>query len=348
MSEPSKTRAPHAERFDRQTRFAPLGPDGQARLARARVTLVGCGALGGVLAHTLVRAGVGRLVLVDRDVVETSNLPRQVLFDERHADQQAPKARAAAETLARIGGPTEVTPVVAHLDGRNLDELCGDADLVLDGTDNLPTRYLLNDFAVARGKPWVYAGVVGAEGLALAVLPGRGPCLRCVFPEPPPPGSLETCDTAGVILPAVGAIASLAAGLALRLLAGDLASFEPALLSLDAWDGRARTLAIERDPRCPCCGRGETPFLDAAPTRKPVVLCGRGAVQVVGVAAAPDLAALLTRVRAVAPDAQRAGDILRFSVDGHRLTVFRDGRALVEGTEDPDRARALYDRWVGA
>jgi adenylyltransferase/sulfurtransferase len=241
-----------------------------------------------------------------------------------------------------------LSPVVAHLDGRNLVELCGSADLLLDGTDNLPTRYLLNDFSVARGIPWIYAGVVGAEGLVLAVLPGRGPCLRCVFPEPAPPGTLATCDTAGVILPAVGAAASFAAGLALRILAGASDTLAPALLSIDAWDGTARAIRADRDPDCPCCARGETPFLDAAPSRRPVVLCGRGAVQIVGVAAAPDLAALFERVRAVAPDAQRAGDILRFRVDGHRLTVFADGRALIEGTEDPDRARGLYDRWVGA
>jgi adenylyltransferase/sulfurtransferase len=335
-------------RFDRQTRFAPLGPDGQARLGAARAVVVGCGATGGVLAQSLARAGVGTLVLVDRDVVELSNLPRQVLFDERHARDETPKALAAAETLARAGGPTRVEPVVAHLDGRNVRALCAGADVVLDGTDNLPTRYLLNDHAVATGVPWIYAGVVGAEGLVLAVLPGRGPCLRCLFPDPPPPGTLATCDTAGVILPAVGAVASLAAGLALRVLAGRADELVPALVSVDAWGGAARTIAVARDPACPCCARGETPFLDAAPSRRPVVMCGRGAVQVVGVAAAPDLDALFERVRGVAADARRAGDILRFRVDEHRLTVFADGRALVEGTEDPDRARALYDRWVGA
>lgn len=335
------------ERFDRQVRFTPLGAEGQERLSRARALVVGCGALGGVIAQTLARAGIGELVLADRDVVELSNLPRQVLFDARHAEVSAPKAEAAAETLARIGGPTRVRAVVSHVDQRNLAELAAGADVLLDGTDNLPTRYLLNDFAVRHGVPWVYAGVVGSEGLVLAVLPGKGPCLRCLFPDPPAPGTLATCDTAGVILPAVGAIGSLAAGLALRIAAGRAGDLEPELISLDAWTGRLRTLAVGRDLDCPACARGELPFLDAPPTRRPVVLCGRGAVQVVGVAARPDLDALAARLNGSAHAARRAGDILRFEVEGHRLTVFGDGRALIEGTEDPNRARALYDRWVG-
>jgi adenylyltransferase/sulfurtransferase len=335
-------------RFDRQQRFQPLGPAGQARLCEARALLVGCGALGGVLAQTLARAGIGELLLVDRDVVELSNLPRQVLFEERHASQATPKAEAAAETLARAGGPTRLSTHVAHVDATNAASLAQGCAVLLDGSDNLPTRYLLNDLSLALGIPWVYAGVVGAEGLVLAVLPGRGPCLRCLFPDPPAPGTLETCETAGVILPAVGAVASLAAGLALRIAAGAADELVPALLSVDAWGARVRTIRVERDPGCPACGRGERAFLNAPAPRQPIVLCGRNAVQVVGVAARPDLAALERRLRASGSAMKRAGDILRFEAEGHRLTVFGDGRALIEGTEDPERARAVYDRWVGA
>ena len=336
-----------SDRFDRQVRFAPLGAEGQARLQDSRALLVGCGALGGILAQTLVRAGVGQLVLVDRDVVEVTNLPRQVLFEDRHAQEETPKVEAAAETLARIGGPTRIEVHAAHLDGSNLAELARDADLLLDGTDNLPTRYLLNDYSISEGVPWVYAGVVGAEGLVLAVRPGAGPCLRCVFPQPPPPGTLATCDSAGVILPAVGAVGSLAAGLALRLLADRGRDLVPELISLDVWSGRLRSIEVHADPDCPACVRRELEFLNAAPLRKPVVLCGRGAVQVVAAAHPPDTDALFARVRGLDPQARRSGDLLRFSVEGHRLTVFPDGRALIEGTEDVDRARALYDRWVG-
>lgn len=338
-------------RFDRQVRFAPLGPEGQARLEAARVLLVGCGALGGVLAQTMVRSGVGRLVLVDRDVVEPSNLPRQVLFEDRHATARTPKAEAALEALARIGGPSVVEGHVRHVDAETLPELAEGAALVLDGTDNLETRYLINDWSVERGVPWVYAGVVGSGGLVLAVLPGVGPCLRCVFPEPPPPGSLPTCDTAGVILPAVGAVASLAAGLALRILGSGArpadAPFEPALVELDVWSGSVRRLAVPRDPGCPACARGELPFLHRPGGRDAVVLCGRNTVQIPRGERAPDLGQLATRLAGLAQEVTRLDALLRFRVDDVRITLFRDGRALVEGTEDVPRAQALYDRYVG-
>lgn len=333
-------------RFERQTRFAPLGQAGQQRLAQSRVLLVGCGALGGALAQSLVRSGVGELVLVDRDLVEETNLPRQVLFDERHARESTPKALAAAETLARIGGPTRLVIHAAHLDEQNAEELAEDADLVLDGTDNLATRYLLNDLCVESGRPWVYGGVVGSGGLVLAVRPGRGPCLRCLFPEPAPQGTLETCESAGVLQPAVALVAALQAGLALRILAGpELA--ESQLFELDAWEPRTRSLRIERDPRCPCCGAREFPFLHEAEPHRAVRLCGRNTVQVRGARGATDLAALERSLSGVARALQRNELLLRFEVDEGRITVFPDGRALVEGTEDIGRALALYDRYLG-
>ncbi len=342
-----------SNRFDRQERFEPLGPAGQARLGESAVLLVGCGALGGVLAQTLVRCGVGRLVIVDRDVVEPTNLPRQVLFEDRHAAAGTPKAEAAAEALARIGGPTRVEAVAAHLDGSNLARLAGDADLVLDGTDNLATRYLINDHCVRAGLPWVYGGVVGGAGLVLAVEPGVGACLRCVFPDPPPPGALATCDSAGVILPAVGAVASLQAGLALRRLTrvpGETPEeSEPArLLEVDAWRGHVRSVHVERDEACPCCGAREFPFLEAPTLRSAVVLCGRNAVQVQGAGRAPALERVAEGLRGLAEDVRIAGSILRFRVDALCVTLFADGRALIQGTDDPDRARAAYDRYVGS
>ncbi len=335
-------------RFERQARFGPLGPDGQARLGEAAALLVGCGALGGVVAQTLVRCGVGRLVLVDRDVVDRTNLARQVLFEDRHAAEGTPKVEAALEALARIGGPTRVEGVAAHVDGSNVAALADGVDLVLDGTDNLATRYLLNDLCVRDGLPWVYGGVVGGGGLALAVRPGRGPCLRCVFPDPPPPGTLPTCDTAGVLLPAVGAVASLQAGLALRLLA-EVDDDDPRarLLEVDAWNGAARAVRVERDPACPCCAGRAFPFLEAPTRRSAVVLCGRNAVQVQGAGRPPALERVAAGLEGLADDVRVAGSILRFDVDALRVTLFPDGRALVQGTDDPDRARAAYDRYVG-
>lgn len=336
-------------RFDRQTRFAPLGADGQRRLAERRVLLVGCGALGGVIAQSLVRSGVGELVVVDRDVVELSNLPRQVLFDESHAAAATPKVDAAAETLARVGGNTRIETHAAHLDADNIEDLAEDCDLILDGTDNLGTRYLVNDYAVENGVPWIYGGVVGSGGLVMAVLPGRGPCLRCVFPEPPPTASLPTCDTAGVLQPAVGVIASMQSGLALRLLADpDARDFRPALIELDAWSGEARQLRLSRQDDCPCCGARDFPFLHEPLGRRATILCGRNAVQVRGRGAAPSLQRVADALDGLATDVRFAGPILRFDLEDHRITLFEDGRALIEGTDDIDRALALYDRYVGS
>jgi len=338
-----------SRRFERQVRFAQLGTAGQARLERSTVLLVGCGALGGMLAQSLVRSGVGRLVLVDRDVVDETNLPRQVLFEERHAHAATPKADAARETLARIGGPTTVDARALHVDADTIEELADGVDLVLDGTDNLATRYLINDWAVREDVPWIYAAVVGAEGRVLPVLPGRGPCLRCLFPDSPPAGSLATCDTAGVLQPAVGAVASLQAGFALRLLADETArsTLTVGLFDVDVWEGRVRRIDARRDEACPCCVRRSFPFLEDAPLKPTQVFCGRGAVQVRG-APDPDLDAIALRVAGLARDVRRSEGLLRFAIDAERLTLFADGRALVEGTEDEGRALALYDRFVGS
>jgi molybdopterin/thiamine biosynthesis adenylyltransferase len=339
-------------RFDRQIRFAPLGRAGQERIESARVLIVGCGALGGSVAQTLARCGVGTLVLVDRDIVELTNLPRQVLFEERHAREGTPKVDAARETLARIGGPTRLETHAVHLEAENLPSLAAQADLILDGTDNLPTRYLLNDFSIQSRIPWIYAGVVGSGGLVLPVTPDAepaGPCLRCLFPEPPPPGSLDTCETAGVILPAVGSIASMQCGLALRWLAtapAERPRLATPLLQLDAWTGDVLRIDVPRQPDCPCCVGRQFPFLDEPPTRSAVVLCGRNTVQVRGSQGRPDMRRVAAGLAGHARDVQQAGAMLRFEVEGLRVTLFPDGRALIEGTEDPGRARAVYDRYL--
>ncbi len=335
-----------ARRFVRQQRFAGIGADGQARIERARVLVVGCGALGGALAQSLHRAGVGELVLVDRDVVDESNLPRQVLFDESHARARVPKVHAAKETLARSGGPTRVESLVAYLDAALLMRLLRRVDLVLDGTDNLATRYLVNDGCVKNGKPWIYGGVVGANGLAMAVVPG-GACLRCLFPEPPPAGSLETCESAGVVQPAVAAVAALQAGLALRLLArpDESAAVGGRLVEIDVWSAHTRNLVLARDPECPCCGRREFPFLVESLASTPQILCGRTTVEVPSAGGSVDLAALAARlVSGGAAGVRHEHDLVRTTIDGLAVTVFADGRALVEGTEDVALAKSLCDR----
>lgn len=335
-----------------------MGKVGQARLQASRVLLVGTGALGGVLAQNLVRAGVGELILCDRDIVELSNLPRQVLFEDRHAAQKTPKALAALETLSRIGGPTKLRAEACHVDAENLPDLAGGIDLVLDGTDNLATRYLINDWCVREGVPWVYGGVVGSGGLVLPILPGQSACLRCIFPDPPPAGSLPTCDSAGVIAPAVGVIASMQAGAAMRILSStpqgkDGANrtnpaLEPKLLQIDVWTGSTLAVDATMRPGCRTCDTGEFDFLDAPGGRDPVVLCGRNTVQISGSGIKPDLAAIAARSKEFADDVVNLGVLLRITIEGVVLTLFPDGRALVEGTDDVDRARALFDRYLGA
>ena len=351
MTSPSEPHDRPSKRFDQQVRFAPLGSAGQSRIEGSRVLLVGCGALGGVLAQSLTRAGVGELVLVDRDIVEESNLARQVLFEDSHARAASLKVEAARETLSRIGGPTRFECHAQHLDADTIEELAEGCDLVLDGTDNLGTRYLVNDYCVSNDVPWVYGGVVGSGGLVLAVVPGRGPCLRCVFDRPPPTGSLPTCDTAGVILPAVGAIASLQAGLAMRLLAEGPAAakpLKPALLEIDVWSGALRRLEIARQEGCTWCGERDVTWLEEPMGRRATILCGRNAVQVRGLSSRPDLDRLATVLGSLARSLKRAGPILRAEIDEYTLTVFEDGRALIEGTDDIDRAIALYDRYIGS
>ncbi len=337
-------------RFDRQIRFAGLGAAGQERLGASRAAIVGCGALGGALALQLVRSGLAEVRLFDRDVVELSNLPRQVLFGER--DIGRPKAEAAREELLRIGGPTRVAAQAVHVDAENLNELVEGVDLVLDGTDNLATRYLLNDYAVQREVPWVYGGVVGSSGLVLAILPRVGPCLRCLFPTPAAPGSLETCASSGVILPAVQLVASVQAGWALRILSTPKearAQLAPRLALLDAWSQELRTVRAERDPSCPCCALGEYEFLDSDAARAAVTFCGRNTVQVRPARLQrTDLEQLARRAQGFARAIRASPSLLDLEVEEFRLRVFPDGRALVEGTEDPARARAVYDRYVGS
>src|SRR5258708_9395743 len=266
-------------RYSRQTRFAPLGEDGQAKIRGARVAIVGCGALGTVQAEALARAGVGRLRLIDRDFVEWSNLQRQFLFEEADAAEGLPKAVAAARRLARLNSEVLVEPMVADLAPANAADLFEDIDLILDGTDNFETRFLINDAAVEGNVPWVYGAAVGSYGIKMAIVPGRTACLRCVYPEPPR-GAQPTCETEGVLASVTATIAALQAGDALKILALGPHSVIARLTTVDVWSGTIRQLAPPaRDANCPCCVRHEFTYLDSS-RRAPVSLCGRNAVQI--------------------------------------------------------------------
>ena len=335
------------DRYSRQTIFPGVGREGQARLLASRVTLVGCGALGTVIANVLVRAGVGSLRIVDRDYVELSNLQRQVLFDEDDACEGAPKAVAAAAKLARINSEVRVEAVVEDVGPDNAERLVEDADLVLDGADNFETRYVLNDACVKRGKPLVYAAAIASYGVVMPIVPGRTPCLRCVFSEPPEAGGVDTCDTAGVLGPTPGVIANLAAVEGIKLLVGAREQLSEGLLWIDLWfNSFQRTPITAPEPDCPTCGRGDFEFLEGRAARSQT-LCGRDAVQVRPARPSQlDLAGLAARLAGVAP-VRHNEHLIRLSVDPYELTIFRDGRAIVKGTGDAGVARSLYARYVG-
>jgi molybdopterin/thiamine biosynthesis adenylyltransferase len=340
-----------AERYSRQTRFAPVGADGQARLAAARVVVVGCGALGSVVAMTLVRAGVGRMRLIDRDVPELSNLPRQVLFDEADVAAGLPKAVAAARHLERINSAARIDPVVADLTPTNAGELLGDADVIVDGTDNFEARFIVNEFACRLGIPWVHGGAIGAEGRVLTVVPGRTACLRCLIPEPPAPGALPTCDTAGIIGPAAVVVGAVEAAEAMKLIVGAGDRSGNRLLVCDLWENAWRTvdLAPLAATGCPTCRGGDSPWLDGRMGGRPAVLCGRDAVQVPAPAgAAIDLAAVAERLSAVATVTANPWIVRAEVEEGIQLSVFADGRAIVSGTREEAKARGIVARYLGA
>jgi molybdopterin-synthase adenylyltransferase len=337
------------DRYSRQTRFPPLGPEGQARLAAARVTILGCGALGSGSAMALARAGVGFLRLIDRDLPELSNLPRQVLFDEADVAAGLPKAVAAAGQLGRINGAISVEPVVADLTAANAVELLAGADVIVDGTDNLEARYLANEVACQCGVPWVHGGAIGAEGRVLTVIPGKTACLRCLVPEPPPPGTLPTCDTAGIIGPAALVVGAVQAAEAIKLLVGDAEATAGRMLACDLWSFQWRVidLAALATAGCPTCRGGDYPWLEGRLGGSAVPVCGREAVQVTAAGGGSvDLRALAARLAGLGEVAVNEW-LLRAEVEpGIRLTVFADGRAIVDGTRDEARGRAIVARYV--
>jgi adenylyltransferase/sulfurtransferase len=333
------------ERYSRQILFPGIGERGQEALLGARVALVGCGALGSFHAAALARAGVGSMVIIDRDYVEPSNLPRQWLFEESDAADALPKAAAAERRLALINSSIHVRGVVADLTASNAEQLLGRVDLILDGTDNFDTRYLINDFSVSRSIPWVYGAAVGSYGLAMPVLPGRTPCLRCVYPNPPQ-SAQPTCETAGVVNVIASLVASYQVADALKILCGQADRVEARITTVDVWQGGTRQIAAPpRDPECPACGRRQFPYLEES-RREPVRLCGRSAVQVQEREQSLDLAELKARLERIGE--VRANEFaVRFFVPPYEMTIFPDGRAIIKGTSDAGLARSLYARYIG-
>lgn len=337
---------PLDEKYSRQVLFAGLGAEGQARLRASRAVIIGCGALGSYSAAALARAGVGRITVVDRDYVETSNLQRQALFDEEDAAQSLPKAVAAERHLRRINSDVEVDGRIADVTPSNVEQLIGGAAVVLDGADNFETRYLVNEACVKHGIPWVYAAAVASRGLTMPVLPGRTPCLTCVFPDLPA-GATETCDTAGILNSAAAAIAAFQVADAMKIMSGALDRVEARLLSLDVWENGMHSLSLGQPrPDCEVCARRSFRHL-AGQGRPQITMCGRNAVQIHEHERGLDLRALAERLRPLGA-VQTNDFILKFRVGPYQITLFPDGRAIITGTTDPAMARSLYARYIGS
>ncbi|MFN8705747.1 MAG: ThiF family adenylyltransferase [Planctomyces sp.] len=356
------------ERYRKQMLFAGVGPLGQQRLRNSRVLLVGCGALGCVSADFLVRAGAGHIRIVDRDFVELSNLQRQSLFTEDDVTAHLPKSIAAAERLRRINSEIAVEPHVADVDFSNIEGFADGCDLILDGTDNFEVRYLINDVSLHTGIPWIFTGCTGSYGQVMPIFPGESACLRCLMESPPPAGSVQTCDTAGVLGPAVGAVASLQSAIAIRILVSEdpAAEIPRKLTIIDVWEQSFRQIDLSdlRDKTdCPACRNGERLWLHGQRRSGSTVLCGRNAVQVT------PAEKLSLSLRELAARLEPSGTVmlnsflLRFSPTEailtpasspdfepspiREMTIFPDGRAIIRGTEDPNIARSIYLRYVG-
>ena len=342
------------ERYSRQILFAPLGEEGQKRLLESRAVVVGCGALGTVLAGLLARAGVGGLRLVDRDFVELSNLQRQTLFEEEDAREALPKAVAAERRLRAANGSVAIEGVVADLTPENAAELLAGFPLILDGTDNFETRMLVNDYAVSAGVPWIYAAAVGSYGVTFTVRPGETACLACLL-ESSAEGNggasrmapEETCDTAGVLNTAAGVVGALEAAEAVKFLSGHAEALSGRLVSCDVWKGQFQSIRVGRDPGCRACVRREFRWLEGE-AQPQVTMCGRDSVQIHERRRELNLEELARRIGTVASGVRTNGFLLRFAVPQCEVTVFPDGRAVFKGTRDPAVARSLYARYIGA
>jgi adenylyltransferase/sulfurtransferase len=334
------------DRYSRQVLFRGIGAEGQRRLTASRIAIVGCGATGSAFASLLARAGVGTIRIIDRDYVEPSNLQRQSLFDEADAAESLPKAIAAARKILAFNSQIVIEPHVADLTPANVGVLLENIRLILDGTDNFETRYLVNDFAVKNSIPWIYTAAVGSYGVTLNVLPGETACLACIFADPPQ-GTFETCETAGILNSAVNLAASIAATEAVKLLVGAGDQLRRTLLSFDVWRNERAEVAADK-PRAGCrtCGEHEFPHL-AGEGRPHITLCGRNSVQIHERHRPVDLAQLSEQLQPLGT--VRHNDfVLKFWQEPYELTLFPDGRAIIKGTTDKTIARSLYARYVGS
>ena len=335
------------DRYSRQILFSGIGEQGQERLRSARVLIVGCGALGSAHAESLARAGVGHLRIVDRDFVEPSNLQRQTMFTESDAEKRLPKAVAAADHLRQINSEIQIEPHIVDVNYSNVEQLVDQCDVVIDGTDNFSTRYLINDACVKHNINWIYGAAVGSYGVTMTVRPHQSACLRCVFEDAPPAGSAPTCDTSGVIMPIINVVSAVQVSEAFKLITGHIEDLHGSLMQFDVWRNEWRRIGTG-SPRADCatCGLAQYETLSQA-AEGAAVLCGRDAIQI-----SP---AQPTRINfsSLAERLRRAGEVkfneylLRFKTGDFELTVFQDARSIIRGTDEIATARSLYAKYIG-
>ena len=337
-----------SERYSRQILFNGIGDEGQQRLNKSRILVVGCGALGSAQSESLARAGVGHLRIVDRDFVELSNLQRQTMFTERDARERLPKAIAASNHINEINSDVQVEPHVLDVNNSNIERLLNGCDVVVDGTDNFSTRYLINDACVKQNVIWIYGAAVGSYGVSMTIRPHQTACLRCLFEEAPPAASAPTCDTAGVIMPIINVVAAVQVSEALKVLTGNLEDLHGALVQFDLWTNEWRRInpGFPRDD-CRTCGRGLFDYLDTETNEGAAVLCGRDAIQILPTKpTAIDFVSLATRLKNIG-DVKFNEYLLRFRTGEFELTVFHDARSIIRGTTEINTARSLYAKYIG-
>jgi molybdopterin/thiamine biosynthesis adenylyltransferase len=339
---------PSPDRYSRQILFSGIGREGQARLGKSRALIIGCGALGTSQAEALARAGIGRLRIADRDFIEFSNLQRQTMFTETDARERLPKAIAAANHLREINSDMVVESEIADVNHSNVERLIQDCDVVMDGTDNFATRYLINDACVKHRVDWIYGAAVGSYGVTMTIRPEKTVCLRCIFAEAPPAASAPTCDTAGVIMPIINIVASVQVAEALKLLSGQLGALHKSLMQFDVWRNEWRRIAVDQpNPDCVTCGARKFETLESQSAEFAAVLCGRHAVQISPSQSVElDLSELGQRL-AGAGDVKSNDYLLRFRTGEFEMTIFQDARSIIRGTDDVATARSLYAKYIG-
>lgn len=340
----------HLDRYSKQILFKPIGDEGQKKLSSRSVVIAGCGALGSVIANTLVRAGTGTVKIIDRDFVDESNLQRQLLFDEDDIKNDLPKAVAAKNKLSVINSTVNIEAVVSDINYTNIESLFKGADVVLDGSDNFETRFLINDYCVKNCVPWIYGACVGSIGLSMNIIPGLTPCLRCVFESQPPAGSSPTCDTNGVIAPIVNIVGSIQSCEALKILSGNMESINRELINIDVWKGRYNKTTIinaVKDSDCSVCKHQEYSYLSAESGSSTAILCGRNAVQIrCNDGSGIDLKKTAQRLKDVG-EVKYNDFLIKLKVDTYEISLFDDGRAIITGTDDPVMARNIYSKYIG-